>query len=90
MSKKKEKRYLWIYPFLVLSLFFISFSVSAFIFMNSSGLVFSSNEEELQALSEKIGEKEEEITELSYQLERYKTLYEKELLKNNFINYENN
>ncbi len=93
VSKEKEKKiknYRWVYPFLVLSFFFISFSVSAFIFMNSSSLVFSSSEEELKALTEKIGEQEGEITELKYQLERYKALYEEELSEDLFSDYENN
>ena len=50
--------------------------------MNSSKLVFASNENKLKALTEKIGEQEEEITKLKYQLERYKTLYEEELSEN--------
>lgn len=79
-EKKRNQR--WVYPFLILSLFFISFSASAFIFMNSSKLVFSSNEKELKSLTETIGKKDEEITELKYQLERYKRLYEAELSEN--------
>lgn len=85
MSKDKEKKvrkYRWVYPFLVMSFFFASFLASSFIFMNSSKLVFASNENKLKALTEKIGEQEEEITELKYQLERYKTLYEEELSEN--------
>ncbi len=81
-KEKKERKYRWVYPFLVMSFFFASFLASAFVFMNSSKLVFASNEEELKALTAKIGEQEEEITELKYQLERYKSLYEEELSEN--------
>lgn len=81
-KEKKAVKYGWVYPFLVLSVFFVSFSVSTFLFMNSSRLVFAANEEEFKRLSGLMGEKDSEITELKNQLERYKLLYEEELLKN--------
>ncbi len=81
MSKNSQRKFGWLYPFVVLSCFFVSFSFSAYIFMNSSNLVFSKNEEELKSLNESLSEKEAEITGLKFQLERYKTLYENELSK---------
>lgn len=81
LSKNSQRKYGWLYPFIVLSCFFVSFSVSAYIFMSSSNLVFSENEEELKSLNESLSEKEAEITSLEFQLERYKTLYENELSK---------
>lgn len=80
--KDKSKKYGWLLPFLVLTAFFTSFSAASYFYINSGNLVISRGEDEIRKLTEKLGEKDSEITELKYQLDRLEALYEKELSEN--------
>ena len=66
----------------MLTAFFTSFSAASYFYINSGNLVISRGEDEIRRLTEKLGEKDSEITELKYQLDRLEALYEKELSEN--------
>ena len=62
----------------LLTVFFISFSVSSFIIINANRLVFVEDYENYLAIIEGIeanGSKDQQIVELTEQLERYKEMY---------------
>ena len=62
----------------LLTVFFVSFSVSSFIIINANRLVFVEDYENYLAIIEGIesnGSKDQQIVELTEQLERYKEMY---------------
>lgn len=79
--EKRRKLYGVILLMAVMVAFLVSFSVSAYFFMNSGNLVFSENEDELKRLTILLSEKESRIADLEYELLRYKAMYEEELRK---------
>ena len=56
----------------LLILFFSSFAASAVIYIKSEDLIYAPDAAENSELIKRLGEKENEITELKVQLERYK------------------
>ena len=78
-DKKKGNKVLFF--ILLLTLFLMSFAVSGYIYINSKNLVFSPHADDMREMALKIGEKDNRITELEEELERYKALYE-EAVKN--------
>ena len=62
----------------LLTVFFISFSVSSFVIINANKLVFVEDYDNYLAIMEGIeanGSKDQQIVELTEQLERYKEMY---------------
>ena len=73
---------------MVITAFLLSFSTAAYLFINSENLVVKRSGDEIKKLTAELSEKENEITELKYQLERITALYEKELSKQPPLNIE--
>ena len=78
MKKQKLLKFL---PLIILTAFFASFSLAAYFYINSENLVVERKEDEVKRLTYELSEKENEITELKYQLERITVLYEDALSK---------
>lgn len=89
MSETKKRKSFKFLPFIVLTAFFLSFSLAAYFFITSENLVVERNGDEIKRLTSELAEKENEITELKYQLERLTALYEKELSLKPPLNIEN-
>ena len=83
-GKKGKAGGILIFLFLA-SVFFISFSVAAYIYINSENLVFEPGLEDIKKLSRLLGEKENRITELEEELERYKALYDEALKRSETV-----
>ncbi len=62
--------------------FFLSFSVSAFVFIKSNGLAFVKDIEEYERKVKIVDQAEEKIADLEEQVERYKKLYENAIKDN--------
>lgn len=78
-KKTRQVKYGRIFILVLLTLFFISFSVSALIIINSNKLVFVSDLEEYEAITEGLKDnedKDQKIIDLTEQVERYKSMYE--------------
>lgn len=60
----------------LITLFFVSFSASAWIYINANRLVFVDDIEAYKKKAEEIDERESEIEAISEKAERYQTLYE--------------
>ncbi len=77
-SKEAKGKGKLIWLIVLLTVFFISFSVSSFIIINANKLVFVKDYENYLAIVEGIeanGSKDQQIVELTEQLERYKEMY---------------
>ena len=83
-EKKGKTGGVLIFLFLA-AVFFISFSVAAYIYINSENLILEPGLEDIKTLSKLLGEKENRITELEEELERYKTLYEEALKRSETV-----
>lgn len=86
-SNKKKKISDLVYILLIFTIFFTSFSISAFIYLKSENLVFSDNAEDIKELASQLSKKDKEISKLENQLERYKSLYEDALYASSVIEY---
>lgn len=78
-KKTKQQKYGRVFILVLLTLFFISFSASALIIINSNKLVFVSDMEEYEAITEGLKDnedKDQKIIDLTEQVERYKSMYE--------------
>ena len=78
-KKTKQQKYGRVFILVLLNLFFISFSASALIIINSNKLVFVSDMEEYEAITEGLKDnedKDQKIIDLTEQVERYKSMYE--------------
>jgi hypothetical protein len=77
---KKDKRLI---PLLSLAtVFFLTFSVSAFVFIKANGLAFVKDMEEYERKVKIVDQAEEKIADLEEQVERYKKLYENAIKDN--------
>ena len=85
MKKQKLLKFL---PLLILTAFFSSFSLAAYLFINSENLVVERKGDEVKRLTYELSKKDNEITELKYQLERITALYEEVLSKQPPLNIE--
>lgn len=78
-KKNKQPKFGRIFILILLTLFFISFSASALIIINSNKLVFVSDMEEYEAITGGLKDnedKDQKIIDLTEQVERYKSMYE--------------
>lgn len=78
-KKTRQVKYGRIFILILLTLFFVSFSVSALIIINSNKLVFVSDMEEYEAITGGLKDnedKDQKIIDLTEQVERYKSMYE--------------
>lgn len=78
MKEKKDKRSV-LFTVILITVFLISFSVSGYIYIISKNLVYAPYADDMRDLAMRLGEKENRITELEEEVERYKTLYEASL-----------
>ena len=79
MKQQKKNNGKGIFLIVLLTLFFISFSTSAWIIINSNKLVFVDDIEEYKNITEGLKsneDKEQKIIDLTEQVERYKNMYE--------------